>query len=183
MASSLNLSLFLFLASSLLLQGALAEITCEELPIDRCAFAIASGKRCSLETYKAKEGNLEYQCSTSEVDVKRKTPYVESDRCIRACGCDRKMVGISSDSLFDPLFISKLCSPACHLNCPNIVDLYFNLAAGENAFLPELCKVQRTNPHRAMIELMSSGAAPGPISSVTSLPIGAYEPSPAPAAI
>lgn len=38
----------------------------------------------------------------------------------------------------------------------------------ENAgvFLPDLCERQRSNPHRAMIELMSSGeAAPGPVTS------------------
>lgn len=29
-------------------------------------------------------------------------------------------------------------------------------------FLPDLCERQRANPHRSMVELMSSGAASGP---------------------
>lgn len=35
-------------------------------------------------------------------------------------------------------------------------------------FLPDLCEVQRSNPHRAMAELLSSGVAPGPASSDSS---------------
>ena len=31
--------------------------------------------------------------------------------------------------------------------------------------MPDLCEKQRTNPHRAMIELLSSGAAAGPVGS------------------
>jgi len=183
MASSLNLALVLFLASSLLIQGALAEITCEELPKDRCAFSIASsGKRCLLETSVAKDGHVEYQCRTSEVVVERMAGYIETDRCVRACGVDRKMVGISSDSLLEPKLTFKLCSAACYNNCPNIVDLYFNLAAGEGVFLADLCEAQRTNPHRAMIELMSSGGvAPGPISSESSSLTFADSPAAAPA--
>ena len=57
--------------------------------------------------------------------------YMETDECVNACGVDRKSVGISSDSLLEPQFMSKLCSPNCYQKCPNIVELYFNLAAGE----------------------------------------------------
>lgn len=32
-------------------------------------------------------------------------------------------------------------------------------------FLPDLCEKQRTNPHRAMAELLSSGIAAAPMSS------------------
>ncbi|KAJ1437317.1 hypothetical protein SESBI_03644 [Sesbania bispinosa] len=120
-----------------------AEIVCEELQKDVCAFSIASsGKRCLLETSKAADGGVEYQCRTSEVVVERMAEYIETDQ-------------------------SKLCSPACYQKCPNIVDLYFNLAAGEGVFLPDLCQKQRTNPRRAMVELMSSGVAPGPVSDVS----------------
>lgn len=108
---------------------------------------------------------MEYQCTTSEVVVERMAEYIESEECVRSCGVDRDAVGISSDSLLEPQFTAKLCAPACYQNCPNIVDLYFNLAAGEGVNLPDLCELQRTNPHRAMAELMSSGAAPGPVSS------------------
>uniref|UniRef100_A0A7N0TTZ5 PAR1 protein n=1 Tax=Kalanchoe fedtschenkoi TaxID=63787 RepID=A0A7N0TTZ5_KALFE len=160
-------ALFFIFASSFLLQAALAEIICDDLPKDKCAFAIASsGKRCLLETYASRGGFIEYQCKTSDVYVEKLGGHIESDECVRACGVDRRMVGISSDSLMEPHFIATLCSASCFQNCPNIADLYFNLAAGEGVFLPELCDKQRTNPHRAMIELMSSGeAAPGPAST------------------
>ena len=61
--------------------------------------------------------------------------YIETDACVKACGVDRNSVGISSDALLEPQFTGKLCSPACYQNCPNIVDLYFNLAAGEGMIL------------------------------------------------
>lgn len=57
--------------------------------------------------------------------------YIETGACVRACGVDRNSVGISSDALLDPQFTAKICSPDCYQKCPNIVDLYFNLAAGE----------------------------------------------------
>lgn len=118
--------------SSLLLHAAFCETVCEDLPTDVCAFSIASsGKRCLLETYATRDGKVEYQCRTSEVMVEGMTDYIETDECVNACGVDRNSVGISSDALLEPQFTSKLCSPACFQKCPNIVDLYFNLAAGE----------------------------------------------------
>ncbi|XWS55586.1 hypothetical protein CRYUN_Cryun09bG0013400 [Craigia yunnanensis] len=164
--ASFKFPLFLFL-SSLFLHASLAEIVCEDLPNDVCAFSIASsGKRCLLETAVEKDANVEYQCRTSEVVVERMAEYIETDECVRACGVDRNSIGISSDSLLEPQFTAKLCAPACYQKCPNIVDLYFNLAAGEGVFLPDLCDAQRTNPRRTMVELiLSSGAAPGPVSS------------------
>ncbi|OMO66523.1 PAR1 protein [Corchorus capsularis] len=170
-----------FFLSSLLLHVSLAEIICEDLPKDVCAFSIASsGKRCLLETTVEKDGNVEYQCRTSEVVVERMAEYIESDECVRACGVDRNSIGISSDALLEPQFTAKLCAPACYQKCHNIVDLYFNLAAGEGVFLPDLCEAQRINPRRTMIELLSSGgAAPGPVSN--ELPAGAFAEVPAPA--
>ena len=125
-----------------------AEVVCEELPKDACAFSIASsGKRCLLETARAADGGVEYQCRTSEVVVERMAEYIETDQCVEACGVDRKFVGISSDALLEPQFTDKLCSPACYQKCPNIVDLYFNLAAGEGKNclllpLPSHCNLQ-----------------------------------------
>lgn len=102
------------------------------MPKNVCAFSIASsGKRCLLETYTTKDGSLEFLCKTSDVVVEKMADYIETDRCVKACGVDRNAVGISSDALLEPEFASKLCSPACYQKCPNIVDLYFNLAAGE----------------------------------------------------
>ncbi|XP_068644315.1 uncharacterized protein [Aristolochia californica] len=154
----LSLSLFY-------VQGARGEIICEDLPKEICSFSIASsGKRCLLENYAGKAGDTEYQCRTSEVVVERMAEWIETDECVNACGADRNSVGISSDSLLEPQFTSKLCSPACYNNCPNIVDLYFNLAAGEGVFLPDLCQVQRSNPRHSMLEILSSGLAAGPVS-------------------
>jgi len=109
-----------------------AMMVCEDLPKEVCAFSVASsGKRCLLETEKSMNGETEYQCRTSEVMVERISEYIETDQCVEACGLDRSSVGISSDAFFEPYFTSKLCSPACFSKCPNIVDLFFNLAAGE----------------------------------------------------
>ncbi|KAG2690728.1 hypothetical protein I3760_09G203500 [Carya illinoinensis] len=160
-SSKLPLALFL---SSLFLHAAIAELVCENLPSNVCAFAIASsGKRCLLETAVGGKGIVEYQCRTSEVVVEGKSEYIETDQCVKACGVDRKAVGISSDALLEPQVTAKLCSPDCYQKCPNIIDLYSNLAAGEGVSLPDLCEGQRTNPHRAMSELLSSGVAPGPV--------------------
>lgn len=45
-------------------------------------------------------------------------------------------------------------------------------------FMPDLCEKQRTNPRRAMVELMSSGAAPGPVSFVSEHMYAALAPAP-----
>nr|GMC95357.1 uncharacterized protein LOC109157801 [Ipomoea batatas] len=126
--------MILFFVGSLFLQGALGDITCEYLPANVCSFAISSsGKRCLLENSVTNEGNkVEYQCKTSEVVVGSSVgEHIETDECVEACGLDRKSVGLSSDSLLESSFTTKLCSSSCYQNCPNIVDLYFNLAAGE----------------------------------------------------
>ncbi|KAL7248449.1 hypothetical protein ACSBR2_003224 [Camellia fascicularis] len=180
MASSIKWSFILFFACSLFLQGTLGEIICEDLPVDVCSFSISSsGKRCVLENEETKEGKVDYQCKTSEVVVERMSEYIETDECVSVCGVDRNNVGISSDALLESQFTAMLCSSDCYQNCPNIVDLYFNLAAGEGVFLPDLCERQRTNPHRAMFELSSSGAAPGPLASEVSHLAEVPAPSPA----
>ncbi|TKY63391.1 PAR1 protein [Spatholobus suberectus] len=179
MSFSTKLPLVLLL-SSLFIYASLAEMVCEDLPKEVCAFSVASsGKRCLLETEKAADGGVEYQCRTSEVVVERMAEYIETDQCVEACGVDRNSVGISSDAFFEPQFTGKLCSPACYQKCPNIVDLFFNLAAGEGVFLPELCEKHKTNPRRAMVELVSSGGAPGPVSDVSENVI-ASAPAPSP---
>jgi hypothetical protein len=107
-------------------------ITCENLDQDTCAFAVAStGKRCVLEKHVKRCGEEAYTCRTSEIVADKLKDLVETDQCIKACGLDRKTLGISSDSLLESSFTQKLCSPQCYQSCPNIVDLYFNLAAGE----------------------------------------------------
>jgi len=178
-----KIQLVLFLALTFSFQVCLGgEVVCENLPKNQCAFAISKdGKRCLIENYIAKDGKTEYQCRTSEVVVEGITDWIETDECVNACGADRNSVGISSDSLMESQFVSKLCSPYCYQNCPNFVDLYFNLAAGENVFLPQLCEDQRTNPRRAMIQLMSSGAALGPVSGNTDEEENAEGIAPAPA--
>ncbi|KAJ0691471.1 hypothetical protein HanPI659440_Chr15g0575441 [Helianthus annuus] len=163
MSSPIFFFLFFF---AIFLQGALGEIVCENLPTEVCSFSIASsGKRCLLENYEEDGKTTGYQCTTSEVMVERMSEYIETDACVKACGVDRNSVGISSDTLLESQSVSKICSTPCYNNCPNILDLYYNLAAAEGVFLPDLCEKQRSNPHRAMIELLSSGAAAGPAAS------------------
>ncbi|XP_019161186.1 PREDICTED: uncharacterized protein LOC109157801 [Ipomoea nil] len=161
MDSSMKLSLMiLFFVGSLFLPGVLGDITCEFLPTNVCSFAIStSGKRCLLENSVTNEGNkVEYQCKTSEVVVGSSVgEHIETDECVEACGLDRKSVGLSSDSLLEPVFTAKLCSSSCYQNCPNIVDLYFNLAAGEGVYLPDLCDKQRSHNRRDLVELNSNG--------------------------
>ncbi|KAK6145291.1 hypothetical protein DH2020_022111 [Rehmannia glutinosa] len=156
----------IFLAFALFFQGAFGEVVCEELAVGMCSFSIASsGKRCLLET---SDGNG-FQCTTSEVITMKMVEYIESDECVRACGVDRNSVGISSDSLLENQFTLNLCSPQCYHNCPNIVDLYYNLALAEGVLLADLCKSERRSSRRSVIQLQSSGAASssssGPISS------------------
>ncbi|KAM7522115.1 hypothetical protein LguiA_012017 [Lonicera macranthoides] len=181
------MALVLFLVFSLFLQGALgthsplstSEIICEELPVGQCSFSIASsGRRCLLETWTSSDGKMVLQCQTSQVMVKNMADLVEREECVSACGVDRKSVGISSDSLLEPQFTTSLCSPACYQNCPNIVDLYYNLAIGEGVFLQDLCKAHRDMPRRAMTQLSSSGAASGPASATAASPVSAVAASP-----
>ncbi|KAF8748874.1 hypothetical protein HU200_012801 [Digitaria exilis] len=159
-----KLAAFLF-SLSLLLSSALdagAKVVCEQLTPERCAFAVSStSRRCVLENTHCAGRPTAYQCRTSEVVVEdeRLAGMVETDRCVRACGVDRATVGISSDSLLDPRVAGAICSTACLQGCPNIVNLYSNLAAGEGVAFSELCEVHRANPRRAMAQLQSSGEA------------------------
>ncbi|KAH7662992.1 PAR1 protein [Dioscorea alata] len=133
-------------------------ITCEDLDQNSCAFAVSSsGYRCVLEMKLKRSGYVELFCRTSDIEAEKVKNYVENDECIKACGLDRNTVGISSDSLLDSRFTQKLCSHDCYNTCSNIVDLYFNLAAGEGAFLPKLCEDQETNVRRGIAEIQSSG--------------------------
>ena len=85
-----------------------------------------------------RSGEEAYVCRTSEIEADKVTDWVESDHCIEACGLDRKSLGISSDSLLDSGFTRKLCSTQCYNGCLNIIDLYFNLAAGEGKLATSL---------------------------------------------
>nr|XP_027109573.1 uncharacterized protein LOC113729476 [Coffea arabica] len=175
--------MIIFLALSLLLQGALAgELICDELPVGMCAFSISSsGKRCSLET--SDEPGV-FQCKTSEILVHKIREHIETDECITACGADRNVTGISSDFLFDPIFTAKLCSNRCLNNCPNMVDLYSNLALAEGKLLSKRCKAQETHgtPRRAMSEFQSSGIAFAPLSAPSASPVPVFAPVSAPSA-
>nr|KJB46723.1 hypothetical protein B456_008G2767001 [Gossypium raimondii] len=150
------------------LQATLGEIICEHLDQDTCAYAVAStGKRCVLEKHVKRSGEEEYTCRTSEIEADKINNWIETDQCVKSCGLDRKSFGISSDSLLESRFTEMLCSPQCYNGCPNVIDLYFNLAAGEGIFLPKLCEAQKGNIRRGMSEIRSSGmVAPGPVGGV-----------------
>ncbi|THG21739.1 uncharacterized protein LOC114303036 [Camellia sinensis] len=155
----------LALALAFCVQGSIGGgIECENLNKDSCAFAVSSSsKRCVLEKIVKRSGEEAYMCRTSEIEADKLKDWIENNQCIEACGLDRTMLGISSDSLLESQFTHKLCSTQCYDSCPNIVDLYFNLAAGEGVFLPKFCEAQGANARRGMAEIKSSGhVAPGP---------------------
>ncbi|KAK4363089.1 hypothetical protein RND71_018330 [Anisodus tanguticus] len=159
------------LAFASFVQLTLGEIACENLNEDSCAFAISStGKRCVLEKRLRRSGEEVYTCGTSEIEADKLKDWIETDECIEACGVERNALGISSDALLESRFTNKLCSSACYKHCPNIIDLYFNLAAGEGVYLPKLCAEQKQNGRREMSEIRSSGlVAPAPESEVKAL--------------
>ncbi|GER32630.1 PAR1 protein [Striga asiatica] len=164
MASTTILIIVLSLAIST--QSILSmDILCEDLDEKSCAFSVSSsGKRCVLESRLRMSGTTTYTCGTSEIVADKIRNLLETDECIRSCGVDRQALGISSDSLLDRRFAQSLCSRACYNNCPNIVDLYFNLAAGEGVFLPMFCEMRQSGARRGMVEsigLKSSGNVPG----------------------
>ncbi|KAL6620337.1 hypothetical protein ACP70R_035476 [Stipagrostis hirtigluma subsp. patula] len=162
MASSITAALALLLvAFAVVVQSARGgELACEELPPDMCAFAVSSGgRRCVLE--RTPEGA--HRCQTSAVGAGEDlSGWVESDACVRACGVDRAALGlpVASDAAEDRRFALALCSPACRDACPNIVDLYATLAAGEGMSLPALCEAQMNAGNRRMMMGMSPLGAP-----------------------
>ncbi|XP_047974099.1 uncharacterized protein LOC125216431 isoform X2 [Salvia hispanica] len=162
--ASQNASLALLLALALLVQAAFGNMECENLEKESCAYAVSStGKRCVLEKHVRRSGEEEYACTASDIDADKLKNWIESDECIEACGLDRSELGISSDSLLEARFAKQLCSNRCYHNCPNIVDLYFNLAAGEGVYLPKFCEARGPNARREMAEIKSSGYAESPI--------------------
>ncbi|KAI4375210.1 hypothetical protein MLD38_013107 [Melastoma candidum] len=171
MSSSQKLRLLGLFVFAVIQNAALGEIICEHVPNEMCAFAVASsGIRCVLETYENNGGATEYQCETSEVAAEGISGYIESDSCVRDCGGDRRSVGISSDALLEPTFMAKLCAPTCYDHCPNIIDLYSNLASGEGVNLRDVCTGPSTGTHRVMMELASSGDALSPSPSPSAAP-------------
>ncbi|KAL3653527.1 hypothetical protein CASFOL_003208 [Castilleja foliolosa] len=172
--------LVIALALAVSMQATLGKnmLKCKDLNVDSCAYAVdTSGKRCVLEKPLFSLMNSdEYTCTTSEIEADKLNEWIETEECINACGVDRKPLGISSDSLLDREFIPKLCSNACYTNCPNIVDLYFNLAAGEGVFLPKLCETLESKGRRELLDIQSSGL--DGVSDSTDL---AYAQAPAPA--
>uniref|UniRef100_A0A0C9RJJ7 TSA: Wollemia nobilis Ref_Wollemi_Transcript_14508_971 transcribed RNA sequence n=1 Tax=Wollemia nobilis TaxID=56998 RepID=A0A0C9RJJ7_9CONI len=171
------------------LQSALGALKCEELPMEVCAFSVSSsGARCVLEKSIMRDGSAQYDCLTSEVVAEKIYEWIETQECMDACGLDRMQVGMSTDPLMESGFTKKLCSPECYNDYPNIVNLFFNLAAGEGLDLPRLCEAHKTGSRRMMAQVLASarpsmsaesvGFAPAPLSSedVTAAP--ASSPSP-----
>ncbi|KAL7612857.1 hypothetical protein Lser_V15G09412 [Lactuca serriola] len=164
-------------------QTTLGSIACENLNKGSCAFAVSSsGKRCVLEKNVRRSGEEVFVCSTSQIDTNKLASWIETDECLDACGLNRNILGISSDSLLESRFMQKLCSTQCHNGCPNIVDLYNNLAVGEGVYLPSLCQAQGNIKRRGMSEIRSSGyiGAPGPMVPVKFMVDGSLAMVPSP---
>ena len=70
---------------------------------------------------------------SSIIMAEKQEEWIESDECIKSCGLERMSVGLSTDLLMDSRFAELLCSSECLNNCPNLIDLYISLAAGEGA--------------------------------------------------
>ncbi|KAJ4795819.1 PAR1 protein [Rhynchospora pubera] len=170
--SCLIVSLSLLVSLPLLLPSIHANETgviCEELPPDLCAFSISStGRRCVLES--SIDGEVtRYQCRTSEVVVANyMSDWIETDECVSSCGLDRNTVGISSDALLEKNFREHLCSISCYQGCPNIIDLYSNLASGEGVSLKEMCKTVHSSRERMLFESESGYEAYSPASPPSS---------------
>ncbi|KAI4324931.1 hypothetical protein MLD38_030373 [Melastoma candidum] len=144
----LSVGVVLVIALVACVLGLVGAIECEDLDEGSCAFAVSSsGKRCLLEKrVKANEEGDSYFCESSRIgtDIGLKD-HVETDSCIESCGFNRRLLGISSDALLESRDVRRLCSFECYYNCPNIIDLYFSLAAGEGVFLPKLCEWHNWN--------------------------------------
>ncbi|KAH9309678.1 hypothetical protein KI387_037589 [Taxus chinensis] len=134
-------------------------VECENLPVEMCAFAVSStGSRCVLEkkysfAVATHEASIQYQCQSSGIVAEKMMEWIESEDCLQACGLQRMSVGMSTDDLSAySHFTSKLCSDKCQNSCPNVVDLYLNLAAGEGMYLPQLCDAHKTRSRRMMYQ-------------------------------
>ncbi|GLJ38095.1 hypothetical protein SUGI_0775510 [Cryptomeria japonica] len=139
-------------------------VECEKLPAELCAFSVSSaGARCVLEkkyspVTPTHEASVEFQCQSSGIFAEEMIEWIESEECLKSCGLQRISVGMSTDGLFEYSdFTSSLCSDKCQNNCPNIVNLYLNLAAGEGIYLPHLCEAHKTRSRRMV---MKTAAAP-----------------------
>ncbi|EFJ27502.1 hypothetical protein SELMODRAFT_412334 [Selaginella moellendorffii] len=139
----------------LCISGAIAgsRLECEDLPPQDCAFAVSTmGNRCVLEKFIAQDTSAIYECQTSNVMAEKQEAWIESDECVKECGVERMWVGFSSDGLANRNFVNRLCSPVCQNNCPNIVNLFESLAAGEGVNLAEVCNYVRPSAHRILAD-------------------------------
>ncbi|BBN11425.1 hypothetical protein MPTK1_5g11780 [Marchantia polymorpha subsp. ruderalis] len=128
-------------------------LECEDLSIEDCAFAVSStGARCVLEKSTLQNGETSAECQTSIIMAEKPLEWIETDECIKSCGLERVSYGLSTDALMEKGFTAKLCSAECQNNCPNIVDLYIKLAAGEGVYLPRLCTSQKSRSRRLIAD-------------------------------
>ncbi|KAH9311977.1 hypothetical protein KI387_027012, partial [Taxus chinensis] len=155
MAPSMLITIAFFAVTSVIsLQSVIGALTCEELPVEACAFSVSSsGARCVLEKSILRDGTAQYECMTSEVMAEKMYEWIETEECINNCGLEKMAIGMSTDGLMESSFTTRLCSPHCYDNCPNIVNLYFDLAAGEGLYLPRLCEAQRSGSRRMISEV------------------------------
>ncbi|KAI5054060.1 hypothetical protein GOP47_0008042 [Adiantum capillus-veneris] len=138
-----------------------ADVVCEELPMEWCAYSISSmGARCMLEGEKDGDNPMVYKCKTSSVETKVKGGWIEAEECMEACGLKRMTVGLFSQPPFDPQFF---CSPRCARSCPHLHYLLLpqlsHQGPGSSISNVDVC-LHVTNPHRSMNEVFEGSAHP-----------------------
>nr|XP_011468450.1 PREDICTED: uncharacterized protein LOC105352622 [Fragaria vesca subsp. vesca] len=125
-----------------------------------------------------KDGSMDKHCRTSQVVVEKLAGYIETDKCVKACGVDRDAVGISSDAFLEPHFLKNMCTANCYEKCPNLVELYFNLAAGEEQ-VEEVDGAMPPSPASKQVEEVDDVMSPAPASEQVEEEDGAMAPAPA----
>jgi len=112
-----------------------AGVICEDLPQDKCVFTISSSsKSCVLGSYQRSNACAEYKCRSLEEVGGRSDSRSRRDRRMRQGGCFLRpwyrricFLRLSSKTNCARQSASRIA--------PSIIDLYYNLAAGEGSCL------------------------------------------------
>ncbi|MCO5582175.1 hypothetical protein L7F22_036065 [Adiantum nelumboides] len=136
-----------------------ADVLCEELPVEWCAYSISSlGARCVLvEGEKGGDDTMEYNCQTSSMETKVKGGWIEAEECMEACGLTRMTLGLHPSNTPD-----LLCSSRCSRTCPHLHYLLNPLSADQGSSIADLCLCLNNPHHRFIQEAPSPSPSPSP---------------------